>query len=143
MARLPWSFLVAAASLLALAFVLLQDSFDSPDAHNALWAPGSVGHSSSLLDTQDAIVEARVQQLLAKERARLGLSAAGRDSGPEDSDAGTGHALASAVQHGEVIMPKLPNATAKCAPPPSRLLRTPPPRLTDPRARTPTHVGPS
>ncbi|TNY22001.1 ERV/ALR sulfhydryl oxidase domain-containing protein [Rhodotorula diobovata] len=113
MARLPWSFLVAAASLLALAFVLLQDSFDSPDAHNALWAPGSVGHSSSLLDTQDAIVEARVQQLLAKERARLGLSAAGRDSGPEDSDAGTGHALASAVQHGEVIMPKLPNATAK------------------------------
>ncbi|GAA5916859.1 hypothetical protein JCM8208_001935 [Rhodotorula glutinis] len=110
MARLPWSFLVAAASLLALAFVLLHDSFDSPQAHNALWAPGSVGHSD-----QDQLVEARVQHLLAKERARLGYDTASAAGGRATalSDLAPGHAVESALQHGDIIMPKLPNATAK------------------------------
>lgn len=121
MARLPWSFLVAAASLLALAFVLLRDSFDSPQAHNALWAPGSVGHSD-----QDQLVEARVQHLLAKERARLGLDSALASAGATaDSSGAPGHDVASALQHGDVIMPKLPNATAKCVLPRSS---HPPPR---------------
>ncbi|GAA6046612.1 hypothetical protein JCM3770_006239 [Rhodotorula araucariae] len=91
MARLPLSFVGSAALLLVLAFVLLRGSFDSPDAHNALWAPGSV-----TLHAQDAVVDARVRELLAKERA-------------DES----GSALASLLQHGDVIMPKLANATAK------------------------------
>ncbi|BGP44649.1 hypothetical protein JCM10450v2_000463 [Rhodotorula kratochvilovae] len=105
MARLPLSFLTAGFLLLVGGFLLLRGSFDSPEAHNALWAPGSVGSYAYNNHAQDAVVEARVRELLAKERAK----GANVDAGA----AGEAYALASLVQHGDVIMPKLPNATAK------------------------------
>ncbi|GAA5995231.1 flavin-linked sulfhydryl oxidase [Rhodotorula paludigena] len=97
--RLPLIYLAAAAALLTLAALVLRGTFDSRDAHNALWAPGSVGHPTRARGdpAQDDAVEARARELLARER-----------TGTRDQ-----LGVASLLQHGEVIMPKLPNATAK------------------------------
>lgn len=83
-------FSLSAAFLLLIAFTLLHDSFDSPAVHNALWAPGSVGRGGS----------AGAGELLAREKVLAALGA-GQGSIPEG------------IQHGGVIMGKLPNATAK------------------------------
>ncbi|GAA5834959.1 hypothetical protein JCM11251_002072 [Rhodosporidiobolus azoricus] len=83
------SFALAFLALLVLSFLILAPSFDSPSIHNALWAPGSVGRGGA----------AGAGEMLARQRA-------------EDPNGGQG-TVAEGVKHGGVIMPKLPNATAK------------------------------
>ncbi|BGP12565.1 hypothetical protein JCM10213_004849 [Rhodosporidiobolus nylandii] len=84
------NYVLAAAALLIVSFVLLRGSFDSPAVHNALWAPGSVGHGGAT----GAGERAQADRLLAAEGGAKG-------------------GIADLVKHGGVIMPRLPNATAK------------------------------
>lgn len=92
--RFPLAVVGAAVALLILSAVALRSSFDSPDAHNALWAPGSVG---------------------------LVYGSNGRASEGKEAFA---HAwdedVADSLKHGAVIAGKLGNATAKCVPVSSR-----------------------
>ncbi|GAA5859612.1 hypothetical protein JCM8547_006163 [Rhodosporidiobolus lusitaniae] len=85
------SYLLAALALLLLAFALLRDSFDSASVHNALWAPGSVQRGGS----------AGAQELLARTKGQ-----------GDEGDLLVG-GIAKDVLHGGVVMPRLPNATAK------------------------------
>ncbi|GAA5898616.1 hypothetical protein JCM6882_000880 [Rhodosporidiobolus microsporus] len=86
------SFLLAALALFTLSYLVLSPSFDSPAVHNALWAPGSVGRGGA----------AGAGELLARQRE---LAALGEEA--------VGGSIAEGVKHGGVIMPRLPNATAK------------------------------
>lgn len=95
-------FLLAALAILAIAFVTLRDSFDSPAVHNALWAPGSVGRGGAAGAPGVGVLAE--QRLLAGDNGAVaGINVGG---------------VAARVAHGGVIMPKLPNATAKYAGPP-------------------------
>ncbi|GAA5969212.1 hypothetical protein JCM11641_007511 [Rhodosporidiobolus odoratus] len=90
-------FLLAALAILAIAFVTLRDSFDSPAVHNALWAPGSVGRGGAAGAPGVGVLAE--QRLLAGDNGAVaGINVGG---------------VAARVAHGGVIMPKLPNATAK------------------------------
>ncbi|BGO92806.1 hypothetical protein NBRC10512_007925 [Rhodotorula toruloides] len=89
--RFPLAIVGAALILLVLSALALRSSFDSPDAHNALWAPGSVGlvYGSN------------------------GRTNEGREAFAQTSSKGWEEDVADSLKHGDVIMPKLGNATAK------------------------------